>query len=128
MVGVDINDKLLSKGIKNGFIRIIRFDLTKKLQIDKEYDLAITCNTLHHIPLNKKQIFLENMRRVSKKYVWIMEKIYPFELGAYVLDKDSLERLVDNVFHGYRITYLVLRSSHLVFDNFIAFVDLTQKL
>ena len=55
---------------KNGTkLTFVKNDATKLSFNDKQFDLAITFRFLDHLPLNEKEKVIDEMARVSSKYI-----------------------------------------------------------
>jgi len=63
---------------------------------DNSLDIVISSDTYEHIPINKREQFLNEIIRVSKKYV-ILGAPFKSEINEFI--EDELCRLHDTIFH-----------------------------
>jgi 2-polyprenyl-3-methyl-5-hydroxy-6-metoxy-1,4-benzoquinol methylase len=70
VVGVDNNDESIEfalnkfENYKN--IHFIKYDITTLMHIDKKFDIVCSIETFEHLPKNKIQIYLNNLKILCK--------------------------------------------------------------
>ncbi len=138
LIGIDINKNLLNKALKNGYTKVMVLDITKNLEFNKKYDLVLTFDVLHHIEDKSKGIVIKNMIKCSKKYVLIidkvlpkekarliMEKIWPFELGAFHFTYEDYINLLNKLKLKNKILIINrIPHTHPVYDTFCCLIQI----
>jgi ubiquinone/menaquinone biosynthesis C-methylase UbiE len=81
--GVDINPLLAKYVKKQHNVKVNIFDIYDMLLKDKSFDLVYTFQVLQHVPMGRMTKIIEEMKRIAKKEIWIIEGWIDFKKHGY---------------------------------------------